>query len=181
MWVCGFFSVSAWHSAVFCSMDSSLLRRFWYHFKKSPLVIPCALSSLNPCYTSLELLGLSFLLPWLFLHFLAFILKSKIIFHLPCFKFNMKVKSESEVAQSCPTLCDPMDGSLPGSSIHGVFQARILEWFAISFSRGSSQPRDRTQVSCTMGRLFTVWDTREAQFNMEGSLIWSNTKDVLEK
>ena len=46
----------------------------------------------------------------------------------------MKVKSESEVAQSCPTLCDPMDCSLPGSSIHGIFQARVLEWGAIAFS-----------------------------------------------
>ena len=49
-----------------------------------------------------------------------------------------------EVAQSCPTLCDPMGCSLPGSFLHGIFQARILEWVAISFSRGSSQPRDRT-------------------------------------
>ena len=48
----------------------------------------------------------------------------------------------SEVAQSCPTLCDPMDYSLPGSSVHGIFQARILEWVAISFSRESSQPRN---------------------------------------
>ena len=46
----------------------------------------------------------------------------------------MKVKSESEVAQSCPTLSDPMDCSLPGSSIHGIFQARVLEWVAIAFS-----------------------------------------------
>ena len=49
---------------------------------------------------------------------------------------------KSEVAQSCPTLCDPMDCSLPGFSVHGIFQARILEWVAISFSRRSSQPRD---------------------------------------
>ena len=49
---------------------------------------------------------------------------------------------DSEVAQSCPTLCDPMDCSLPGSSIYGIFQAIVLEWGAISFSRGSSQPRD---------------------------------------
>ena len=48
----------------------------------------------------------------------------------------------SEVAQSCPTLCNPMDCSLPGSSVHGIFQARILEWVAIFFSRGSSQLRD---------------------------------------
>ena len=53
----------------------------------------------------------------------------------------------SEVAQSCPTLCDPMDCSLPGSSIHGIFQARVLEWVAISFSIESSWPRDRTRVS----------------------------------
>ena len=51
-------------------------------------------------------------------------------------------ESESEVAQSCLTLCDPMDCSPPGSSVHGILQARILEWVAISFSRGSSQPRD---------------------------------------
>ena len=65
-------------------------------------------------------------------------------------------ESESEVAQSCPTLCDPMDCSPPGSSVHGILQARILEWVAISFSRGSSQPRDRTQVSCIAGRFFTT-------------------------
>ena len=52
----------------------------------------------------------------------------------------------------CPTLCDPMDCSPPGSSVHGILQARILEWVAISFSRGSSQPRDRTWVSCIAGR-----------------------------
>ena len=74
---------------------------------------------------------------------------------------HLESESESEVAQSCPTLFDPMDGSLPGSSIHGIFQARILEWAAISFSRGSSQPRDRTRVSCIADRRFTVWATRE--------------------
>ena len=56
----------------------------------------------------------------------------------------MKVKSESELAQSCPALCDPMDCSPPGSCIHGIFQARILEWVAISLSRVSSWPRDWT-------------------------------------
>ena len=68
----------------------------------------------------------------------------------------------SEAAQSCPILCDPMDYSLPGSSIHGIFQARILEWDAISFSRRSSQPRDWTWVSYVVGRRFTVRATREA-------------------
>ena len=59
----------------------------------------------------------------------------------------MKVKVK--VTQSCLTLCDPMD-----YTIHGILQARILEWVAITFSRGSSQPRDRTQVSLTAGRFF---------------------------
>ena len=65
-------------------------------------------------------------------------------------------ESESEVAQSCLTLCDPMDCSLPGFSVHGVFQARVLEWVAIAFSRGSSQPRDRTWFSRIVGRCFTL-------------------------
>ena len=73
------------------------------------------------------------------------------------------LKKESEVAQSCPTLCDPVDCSLPGSSLHGILQARILEWIAISFSRGSSRPRDRTPVSRIAGRRFNLWATREAQ------------------
>ena len=59
------------------------------------------------------------------------------------------------VAQLCPTLCDPIDYSLPGSSFHGIFQARILEWVAISFSRGSSQPRDQTRVSHIVSRFFS--------------------------
>ena len=72
-------------------------------------------------------------------------------------------KNMSLVTQSCPTLCDLMDHSLPlGSSVHGIFQTRTLVWFAYSFSRGSSWPRDRTQVPWTAGRFFTNWATREA-------------------
>ena len=71
-------------------------------------------------------------------------------------------KKESEVAQLCPTLCNPMDCSLPGSSVHGILQARGLEWVAISFSRGSSRLRDRTRVSHIPGRHFNLWATREA-------------------
>ena len=63
--------------------------------------------------------------------------------------------------QWCLTLCD-MGYSLPGSSVHGILQARILEWVAISFSRRSSQPRDWTEVSRIVGRPFTIWATREA-------------------
>ena len=69
----------------------------------------------------------------------------------------------AEFAESCPTLCDPVDCSPPGSSIHGILQARILEWGAISFSRGSSQPRDWTQVSCIAGRRFNHWATEAGQ------------------
>ena len=65
----------------------------------------------------------------------------------------------SEVTQSCPTLCDPMDYSLPASLVHGIFQARVLEWVAISFSRGYFQSRNWTWVSRTAGRRFTVWAT----------------------
>ena len=67
------------------------------------------------------------------------------------------------VAQLCLTLRDPMDCSPPGSSVHGILQARILEWAAMPFSRGSYQPRDRTQVSHIVGRYFTVWTTWEAK------------------
>ena len=67
-------------------------------------------------------------------------------------------------APSCPTLCDPMDCSPPGSSVLGILQAGILEWIAISFSRGSSWHRGRTQVSCTIGIFFTNWATREAKW-----------------
>ena len=65
------------------------------------------------------------------------------------------------IAQLCLTLCNPMDYNLPGSSAHGIFQARTLEWVAISLSRGASQPKDQTQVSHIAGRCFTIWATRE--------------------
>ena len=67
---------------------------------------------------------------------------------------SVKVK----VAQSCPTLCIPMD-----CVVHGILQARILERVAVSFTRGSSQPRDQTQISHVAGRFFTSGATREAQ------------------
>ena len=70
-------------------------------------------------------------------------------------KYFKKIERElvgGLVAQSCPTLCDPTDCSLPGSSVHGIYQARIPKWIVISFSRGSSRPRDRTWVSRIVGR-----------------------------
>ena len=65
---------------------------------------------------------------------------------------------EVKVTQLCLTFCDPMD-----HTDHVILQARILEWLAVPFSRGSSQPKDRTQVSCITGRFFTSWATREAK------------------
>ena len=73
---------------------------------------------------------------------------------LSCSRFYIMSKSEWSVIQSCPNLCDPMDCSLPGSSVHGILQARIQERGTIPFSRGSSRSRDRTHVSCTAGRFF---------------------------
>ena len=81
---------------------------------------------------------------------------------------NMTVSSML-VAQSCPTLCNPMDCSSPGSSIHGILQARILEWVAIPFSRASSQIRDWSWVSCIAGRFFSIWATRELPGKSRGS------------
>ena len=75
------------------------------------------------------------------------------------------------VTQSCPTLCHPMDCSSPGSCVHEIFQAMILEWVAISFSRGSAQLRDRAQVLCTAGRFFTECATRAAQSKSDQSSI----------
>ena len=85
---------------------------------------------------------------------------------LPC------VLQKVLVTHSCPILCDPIDCSPPSSSVHGILQARILEWAAISYSRGSSWIRDRTWVSCTASRFFIIWATRDA-------LLW-NTLGLLE-
>ena len=73
-----------------------------------------------------------------------------------------KVTVKVLVIQSCLTLCDPMDSSLAGSFVHGILQARILEWVAISFSRESSQSKDQSWVSCIADRFFTIWTTGEA-------------------
>ena len=91
--------------------------------------------------------------------------------HLSTYMFSTSAKDNEEicskhfccclVAKLYLTFCNNMDCSPPGSSVHGISQARILEWIAISFSRGSSRPRNQTRVSCIAGRRFTVWATRE--------------------
>ena len=85
----------------------------------------------------------------------------------------MKVKNESEVTQSCPTLSDPMDCSLPGSSVHGIFQASVLEWGAIAFSRQHVKSRDvilPTKVHLVKAMVFPVvmygcesWTVKKAE------------------
>ena len=92
--------------------------------------------------------------------------------------YNLPKKVKMSVSQSCPTLCDPMDCSLQVSSVHGVLQARIPEWVAISFSRGSSWPRDQTWIGHIACRFFTVWATREAlqrrrRLKITGNFIFS--------
>ena len=69
---------------------------------------------------------------------------------------NIFIYTQAQCSQPCPTLCDPMDCNLPGSSVHGILQAGTLEWVAMPFSRGSPQPRDQTQVSGTASRVFTI-------------------------
>ena len=76
------------------------------------------------------------------------------------------MKVNVSVALSCPTLCHPVDCSLPGFSVHGILQTRILDWVAISFSRASSPPRDWTHVSSIVSRLCTIWATRAACNNL---------------
>ena len=76
---------------------------------------------------------------------------------------NTILKAICMYAQSCPALCNPVDYTVPG-----ILQARILEWVAVPFSRGSSQPRDQTQVSHIAGNFFTSWATRETQCTQSG-------------
>ena len=75
------------------------------------------------------------------------------------------------VTQLFLTLCNPVDCSPPGFSVHGILQARILEWIAISSSRGSSWPRDEIRVSCTANGFFTTWTTREAPMQVKFILV----------
>ena len=88
----------------------------------------------------------------------------------PCWAGSLLKWSEVKVAQSCLTLCDSMD-----YTVHGVLQARILEWVAFPFSGGSSQPRDRTGVSCIAGGFFTNWVIRESWFTTGVSIYAPNT------
>ena len=78
--------------------------------------------------------------------------------------YHEKSESESISRSIVSDSLQPHDYSLPGSSVHGILQAEILEWVAITFSRASSWPRDPTRVFCIASRFFTIWATKEAQF-----------------
>ena len=112
---------------------------------------------------------------WGFVYIMLFINSNSFIFPLPIWillflfllwllwqRLPKKLKLKVLVTQACLTVYDPTDWSPPGSSVHGISQARKLKWVAISFSRGSFQPRDQSYVSCIAGRFFAVWASREA-------------------
>ena len=90
-------------------------------------------------------------------------------------KWKKWSKSDMLVAQLCLTLCDPRDCSLPSSSVYAIFQARILEWVFIPFSRGSFRSRDQTQVSCSAGGFFIVWATKKGKQVTKGQIVYDLT------
>ena len=94
---------------------------------------------------------------------LAFLLSHLIFTEILQFTIGQRKLMKVLVAQSCPTLRNRMDCSPPDSSVHGILQARMLEWGAIPFSRGSSRSWDQTEVTCMAGGFFTILATRESQ------------------
>ena len=96
--------------------------------------------------------------PYFFLRYITFS-----ILAIRCNSFHFMISCIALVVQSCPTLCDPMDCSLKGCSVHGNLQGRILKWIAIPFSR-KSWSRDQTWVSCIAGRFFMVWATKKGSW-----------------
>ena len=99
---------------------------------------------------------------WLLMRTVIMVIWENGLFRESAVRRGQILTAKSLVTQSCPTLCNPMDCNLPGSSLRGIFQERVLEWVAISFFRGSSQPRNQTWVSCIAGRYFIIWAMREA-------------------
>ena len=108
----------------------------------------------------------STLIPMAYLSSILFFFFLKFLLAYSWFTMLFKVKSERVSHSVVSNSLQPMDCSPPGSSVHGHFQGRILEWVAIPFSRRSFQPRDQTQVSCIAGGFFITWATREASLTM---------------
>ena len=122
-----------------------------------------------------------------FIYFLCTIVYNSFIYNVPNLEitkisFNRKMKKHTQVhiycccclvAKSCPALFDPMDYSSPGSSVHGISQKRILEWIAVSFSRGSSWPRDVTCISCIGRQILYSWTTRESPVHIYNRILFT--------
>ena len=106
------------------------------------------------------------------------------VYHVGCEYWSsadVRVIPSMIVAQLCPTICDPMDSSLPGSSVHGMVQARTLEWVVVSSSRASSWPRDWAQVSCNSNngkRILYCWATWETPY-LTVKIKYSLAKEIL--
>ena len=120
----GIWTQTVWFPFPFTAILPILTLLYWYWFDVSPKEVVS--SNFTPCTLLLHVCTHTHTLTYVYTHISG----------------KVKVK----VTQSCLTLCNPMDCSLPGSSVHGIFQTRILEWATVPFSRGSSQPRDWTQV-----------------------------------
>ena len=130
-----------------------MIGKLCYHNSNSSLFLSAIYSALLLCLCK-KCFQIIFLVSPFPLHPLLSLIWISFLYLSSTMVFNQVSESESEVVQLCPTLCHPVDCSSPGSSVHGILQARVLEGVAISFSRGSSQPRDRTQVSRIVGRCF---------------------------
>ena len=98
-----------------------------------------------------------------------------ILINLLCEHSESTCMHACSVASVVSTLCDPVDCRLPGSSVHGILQERILKWIAVSFSRGSSQPRDQTTISCLAGGFSYHWAVREVLWTHMKTITMANT------
>ena len=157
-----------------CGCKPKLDWKNWHHRRKCTWILNPCLSSSVTGETLITMISINHWLPQFilfsftlfFINFFSNLLATQ---HVGC-QFPTRYETRIPcirgqcvlVTQLCPILCDPKDCSPPGSSGHGILQARILEWIATPFSGGSSRPRDWTRVSCIASKFFTIWATREA-------------------
>ena len=177
------------HFCLGLSKSEAAYKSCWIFFLLSWIFVWNHLSRLIHMYLPNYILNISYrveISKWSHMYILTFAIYWQILLVFPL--CNVYSTKESQnlilfcrpnvlcmlVAPLCPNLWDLVECSLPSSSVHGILQARILEWVAIFFSRGCSQPRDRTRVSCLAGRSSTNWLTRESQIHVLSAI---NLKD----